>query len=84
MAYLICNFKTTAVKSQDCHCCVMLETYHARCWQQLQATVMQVKMCCSKCEEKAVEECEEVDGKYLSSGVSTSLKTLFLSYVMVT
>lgn len=44
---------------------------------------MQVKMCCAKCEEKAVEECEEVDGKCLSSSVSTSLKTLFLSYVMV-
>jgi hypothetical protein len=24
--------------------------------------VMNVKMCCAKCEEKAIEECEEVKG----------------------
>jgi hypothetical protein len=28
----------------------------------MQATVMNVKMCCAKCEEKAIEECEEVKG----------------------
>ncbi|KAG0575993.1 hypothetical protein KC19_5G046800 [Ceratodon purpureus] len=28
----------------------------------LRATVMNVKMCCAKCEEKAKEECEEVEG----------------------
>lgn len=68
--YLICNFESIAVKSITAICCVMLETHHARYWQQLQATVMQVKMCCAKCEEKAIEECEEVDGKCLSSVVS--------------
>lgn len=30
--------------------------------ESLPATVMNVKMCCAKCEEKAKEECEEVEG----------------------
>lgn len=27
--------------------------------------VMNVKMCCVKCEEKVKEECEEVEGKFM-------------------
>lgn len=42
---------------------------------------MQVKMCCSKCEEKAVEECEEVEGKCLSSGVSENDEPNSWTYV---
>lgn len=33
----------------------------------MQAMVMNVKMCCAKCEEKAKEECEEVEGASMGS-----------------
>lgn len=38
---------------------------HIREIVNAQATVMNVKMCCAKCEEKAKEECEEVEGKFM-------------------